>query len=91
MTQTTRDSVIAKHKEGDVVSGVVTRKIKGGLLLDTREGLLKGGDTGPAIKPGDRIRVSGRERKEYPSGNRDFLVDKLAKDYGPCKTLPATP
>ena len=48
------------------------------------------GDTA-AIKPGDRIRVSGRERKEYPSGNRDFLVDKLAKDYGPCKTLPATP
>jgi hypothetical protein len=28
-------------------------KIKGGLLLDTRDGLLKGGDTGPAIKPGD--------------------------------------
>lgn len=28
-------------------------KIKGGLLLDTRQGLLKGGDTGPAIKPGD--------------------------------------
>ncbi len=28
-------------------------KIKGGLLLDTREGLLKGGDTGPAIIAGD--------------------------------------
>jgi len=28
-------------------------KIKGGLFLDTREGLLKGGDTGPAIVPGD--------------------------------------
>jgi hypothetical protein len=28
-------------------------KIKGGFLLDTREGLLKGGDTGPAIVPGD--------------------------------------
>ncbi len=28
-------------------------KVKGGLLVDTREGLLKGGDTGPAIKPGD--------------------------------------
>jgi hypothetical protein len=28
-------------------------KIKGGLLLDTRQGLLKGGDTGPAIEPGD--------------------------------------
>ena len=27
-------------------------KVKGGLLLDTREGALKGGDTGPAIDPG---------------------------------------
>ncbi len=27
--------------------------VKGGLLLDTREGLLKGGDTGPALVPGD--------------------------------------
>jgi hypothetical protein len=28
-------------------------KIKGGLLLDSRDGVLKGGDTGPAVKPGD--------------------------------------
>jgi len=28
-------------------------KIKGGLVLDTRAGLLKGGDTGPAVVPGD--------------------------------------
>src|SRR5438552_1843270 len=28
-------------------------KIKGSLVLDTREGLLKGGDTGPAILPGN--------------------------------------
>jgi len=28
-------------------------KIKGGFLLDTRDGLLKGGDTGPALVPGD--------------------------------------
>ncbi|HXI49964.1 MAG TPA: c-type cytochrome domain-containing protein, partial [Candidatus Saccharimonadales bacterium] len=27
-------------------------KIKGGLLLDTRDGVLKGGNTGPAIVPG---------------------------------------
>ena len=26
---------------------------RGGLLLDTRQGLLQGGDSGPAIKPGD--------------------------------------
>jgi mono/diheme cytochrome c family protein len=28
-------------------------KVKGGLLLDTREGLLKGGDSGPALVAGD--------------------------------------
>jgi len=29
------------------------QKLRGGLLADSRAGLLKGGDTGPAIKPGD--------------------------------------
>jgi hypothetical protein len=29
------------------------RKIRGGLTLDTRDGLRKGGETGPAIVPGD--------------------------------------
>src|SRR5262249_58389129 len=28
------------------------KKLRGGLRLDTREGLLEGGDTGPAIVPG---------------------------------------
>src|SRR6185503_5345482 len=28
-------------------------KVKGGLLLDSRQGWQKGGDTGPAIAPGD--------------------------------------
>jgi hypothetical protein len=43
------------------------------------------------IKTGDRIRVSGKKKKKDPSGNRDFFVQKLAKNYGPCKALPATP
>ena len=30
-----------------------SEKVKGSLLVDSRDGLLKGGDTGPAIKPGD--------------------------------------
>jgi hypothetical protein len=30
-----------------------SEKVKGGLLLDSREALLKGGDTGPVIVPGD--------------------------------------
>ena len=30
-----------------------SEKLKGGLMLDSREAWLKGGDTGPAITPGD--------------------------------------
>ncbi|HVK59891.1 MAG TPA: DUF1549 domain-containing protein, partial [Candidatus Kapabacteria bacterium] len=30
-----------------------SEKVKGGLFLDTKDGLLKGGDNGPAIVPGD--------------------------------------
>src|SRR5438552_10174660 len=30
-----------------------SEKIKGGLLVDTHDGLLKGGETGPALVPGD--------------------------------------
>ena len=30
-----------------------SKKLKGGLLLDSREGLLKGGDSGPALVVGD--------------------------------------
>src|SRR5580704_1105111 len=30
-----------------------SEKLKGGLLLDTRDGMLKGGDTGPCLVPGD--------------------------------------
>ena len=30
-----------------------SEKLKGGLLLDSREALMKGGDTGPAITPGE--------------------------------------
>ena len=30
-----------------------SRKTKGGLSLDSREGWLKGGDSGPALVPGD--------------------------------------
>jgi mono/diheme cytochrome c family protein len=30
-----------------------SKKVRGGLLLDTREGLRKGGETGPGLIPGD--------------------------------------
>ena len=42
------------------------------------------------IKEGDLVRVHGaKERKKKGSpGDRVFMVEKLSKDYGPCKALP---
>lgn len=43
--------VLAKNCYG--CHSVKAEKVKGGLLLDSREALLKGGDSGPTIVPGD--------------------------------------
>jgi len=40
------------------------------------------------IKPGDRVRVSGKKVKKSVGSTPQFLVDNLSKDYGAC---PATP
>lgn len=37
-----------------------------------------------AIKPGERIRVSGKKVKKTAGPTPQFLVEKLSKDYGPC-------
>ncbi|HTU17208.1 MAG TPA: PSD1 and planctomycete cytochrome C domain-containing protein [Gemmataceae bacterium] len=40
-------------KECYACHATTAKKIRGGLTLDTRDGLRKGGDTGPALVPGD--------------------------------------
>jgi len=47
-------------------------KVKGGLSLETREDLLKGGDTGPAIEPGDPDKSRLIEAVRYK--NRDLQM-----------------
>jgi hypothetical protein len=37
------------------------------------------------IKPGDRVRVSGKKGKGKPATTRQFLVEKVSKDLGPCE------
>lgn len=61
-------------------------KIKGGLTLDTRDGWMKGGDSGPAIVPGKpdeslfikAIRYADRDLAMPPSDKK--LPDNLIKD-----------
>lgn len=37
------------------------------------------------LKPGERVELTGKKTQDG-SGKRTFQVQKLAKDYGPCKT-----
>jgi hypothetical protein len=43
------------------------------------------------IKPGDRIRVSGKRVKKSSGPTPQFLVEQVPKDYGACPASPATP
>ncbi len=60
-------------------------KVKGGFLLDTREGLLKGGDTGPALVPGDAekslfikaVRYTD-ETLQMPPKNKKLAAEQIA-------------
>ncbi len=54
---------------------------KGGLDLTTREGLLRGGETGPALAPGDPARsllwqVVAREKKPFMPHKKEKLHDE---------------
>src|SRR6516164_8464984 len=40
-------------KECYACHAVTAKKIRGGLTLDTRDGIRKGGDNGPAVVPGE--------------------------------------
>ena len=42
------------------------------------------------IKPGDRVSVFGKKEKKKVGASRQFLVEKLNKDYGACMAHPAT-
>jgi mono/diheme cytochrome c family protein len=60
-------------------------KVKGGLLLDTRPAMLKGGDTGPAIVPGDAeksllikaVRYTD-ENLQMPPKNKKLSAEQIA-------------
>ena len=64
-------------------------KIKGGLTLDTREGIRRGGDNGPAVVPGDLkesllIDAIHYENKDFampPKKSGGKLPDDVIKDF----------
>src|SRR4051794_26553574 len=67
---------------------VKNKKLRGGLQLDTRDGIRKGGDTGPAVVPGDpkkslliaalRYDNAGKVERMPPRGK---LSDEVIADF----------
>ncbi len=64
-------------------------KIKGGLVLDTREGIRRGGDNGPAVVPGDlaeslvveALRYTNKDFAMPPEKSGGKLSDEIIKDF----------
>ncbi len=61
-------------------------KVRGGLVLDTRAGLRKGGDNGPAVVPGDPvgsllIKAIKHEDMVMPPKEKEKLSDKVIADF----------
>jgi len=52
------------------------KKREGGLRLDTRDGALAGGDTGPAVVPGDLAGSLLIERIRLPAHHDDYMPSK---------------
>jgi hypothetical protein len=61
-----------------------SKKLKGKLLLDTREGLLKGGESGPAIvagKPEKSLLISALRYEDLEMPPKNKLSDAVINDF----------
>jgi hypothetical protein len=61
-----------------------SKKVKGGLLLDTRDGIRKGGDSGPAVVPGNAgesllLKALRYEEPQMPPAGK--LPDRIIADF----------
>jgi hypothetical protein len=64
-------------------------KVKGGLVLDSKEGARKGGDSGPAVVPGntrrslllEAIRYSNKDLQMPPEKEGGKLSDAIIRDF----------
>lgn len=59
-------------------------KLKGGLLLDTRQGLLSGGDSGPAVKPkapAESLLISALMHEDFEMPPTGKLAPGVIQDF----------
>src|SRR2546421_9391796 len=59
-------------------------KVRGGLLLDSRDGLLKGGESGPAVTPGkphDSLLLKAIRYEDHEMPPKSKLPDAVIADF----------
>jgi len=80
------------HKSHHTIKGCVTSGPGGLEVRSDKDGKIYAltGVTAN-VKPGDVIQVHGSKEKNQrdADGNQDFMVEKMSRDYGPCKVQPA--
>ena len=61
-----------------------SKKLRGGLLVDSRQGLLKGGESGPALVPGDpkeSLLISALKHMGFEMPPKGKLSPKVIADF----------
>ncbi|MEK6236657.1 MAG: DUF1553 domain-containing protein [Planctomycetales bacterium] len=61
-----------------------SKKIQGELLVDSREGLIRGGESGPAVKPGDlkeSLLISALKHDDFEMPPKGKLPDSVIADF----------
>lgn len=78
--------VYAALRHNHTLTGCTSRGA-GGLLLQSHDDQQTYAIVGEVstIKPGERVRVSGKKSKQASDAPRQFLVEKLDKDFGVCQ------
>ena len=60
------------------------KKVRGGLLVDSRDGLLKGGDSGPAIVPGkpdESLLLAALKYEDFEMPPKGKLGDEVIRNF----------
>ena len=79
-----RPVLVANCYECHSVDAANRGKLKGGLFLDSREGIRKGGDTGPAVVPGqisESLLIDALRQEELEMPPKGKLSDEIVANF----------
>ena len=79
-----RPVLVAKCYSCHSANALAQKKLKGGLQVDTRAGLLKGGESGPAVVPGkvdESLLISALTHDSFKMPPSGKLADSVIIDF----------